>query len=313
MFHFFGAPAGNLQFEECYQCYSMAVSGRDLEAGDKILLPQSALETLARMNVEYPMLFQLRNTNMNRSTHCGVCEFSAQEGCCYLPFWMMQNLMIGEGSMIIVKNVSLPKAKFVKFRPQSVDFLEISNPRAVLEKTLRNYTCLTSGDQICIQYLSRSLYLEVVEVKPGGAASIVETDCEVDFAEPVGYVPPPKPSDVVASSSGSSGTPVTTPRQVQKARAADEKAQEDEESKKFQAFSGRAMRVDGKIATSPPPAAAAPPPIPSSASPSPTSHSTSAAGAAALARQSLVGNKYSTKKVAASAFHGKASTLSGSK
>jgi hypothetical protein len=44
---FFGAPA-NLQFDEIYQCYSMAVSGRDLEDGDKILLPQSALEILAR-------------------------------------------------------------------------------------------------------------------------------------------------------------------------------------------------------------------------------------------------------------------------
>jgi ubiquitin fusion degradation protein 1 len=265
------------------------------------------------MNVEYPMLFQLRNGRMNRATHCGVCEFSAQEGCCYLPFWMMQNLMIGEGEMIAVKNVSLPKAKFVKFRPQSVDFLEISNPRAVLEKTLRSYTCLTSGDQICIQYLNKKLYLEVVEVKPGNAASIVETDCEVDFDEPVGYVPPPKPSSATPTPSSGTSTPILTPREVQKARAADEKAQQEEESKKFQAFSGRAMRVDGRPASTTP----SPSPTPTSASPAPVSSSSqsaaSAAGAAALARQSLVGNKYSTKKVSASAFHGKASTLSGSK
>jgi hypothetical protein len=44
----FNSMAVPLQFEECYQCYSMAVSGRDLEDGDKILLPQSALEILAR-------------------------------------------------------------------------------------------------------------------------------------------------------------------------------------------------------------------------------------------------------------------------
>jgi hypothetical protein len=35
-----------------------------------------------------------------------------------------------------VKNVSLPKATFVKFRPQSVDFLDITNPRAVRERVL---------------------------------------------------------------------------------------------------------------------------------------------------------------------------------
>lgn len=39
-----------------------------------------------------------------------------------------------------MKNVSLPKATFVKFRPQSVDFLDISNPRAV--GCVRVYTCV---------------------------------------------------------------------------------------------------------------------------------------------------------------------------
>ena len=32
--------------------------------------------------------------------------------------------------------VTLKKASFVKFRPRSKDFLEISNPKAVLEKAL---------------------------------------------------------------------------------------------------------------------------------------------------------------------------------
>jgi ubiquitin fusion degradation protein 1 len=267
------------------------------------------------MNVEYPMLFQLNNRSMNRTTHCGVYEFSAPEGCCYLPFWMMQNLMLGEGATIIVKNVSLPKAKFVKFRPQSVDFLDISNPRAVLEKTLRNYTCVSQGDIICIHYLNKNLYLEVVEVKPGTAASIVETDCEVDFDEPVGYVQPVKaPTPVAGPSSAPSGSSSTTPRQLQKARAADEQTQQEEESKKFKAFTGKAMRVDGRVASASPSSASTPSSV-ASTSPA-TSNQTSAAsaaGAAALSRQSLVGNKYSTKKVAVSAFNGKASTLSGPK
>ena len=47
-----------------------------------------------------------------------------------------------------MKNVSLAKATFVKFRAQSCDFLEISNHRAVLEVTLRKFTCLTEGDQV---------------------------------------------------------------------------------------------------------------------------------------------------------------------
>jgi len=86
----------------------------------------------------------------HRRTHCGVLEFTAPEGNCYVPFWMMQNLMLEEGGLLSVKNVSLPKATFVKFKPQSTDFLDISNPRAVLEKQLRTFSCVTVGDQICL-------------------------------------------------------------------------------------------------------------------------------------------------------------------
>ena len=175
-------------FEEQYHCYSMAFSGRShLEDGDKILLPPSALDALARMNVEYPMLFELTNFAPEKKTHCGVLEFSAEEGKVYIPFWMMQNLFLEEGSLISVKNVSLPKAQLMKLRAQHVDFLEISNPRAVLEVTLRKFTCVTVGDHIRIQYGGKDYYLEIVEVQPNGAASIIETDCNVDFEEPLGF------------------------------------------------------------------------------------------------------------------------------
>ena len=45
-------------------------------------------------------------------THCGVLEFSAPEGSCYIPHWMMQNLLLEAGSLLTVKNVSLPKVRF---------------------------------------------------------------------------------------------------------------------------------------------------------------------------------------------------------
>ena len=60
----------------------------------------------------------------------------------------MVSPQLEEGQLISVKNVSLAKATFVKFRAQSCDFLEISNHRAVLEVTLRKFTCLTEGDQV---------------------------------------------------------------------------------------------------------------------------------------------------------------------
>jgi ubiquitin fusion degradation protein 1 len=144
------------------------------------------------------MLFQLQSPEKGTLTHCGVLEFTAEEGSCVVPFWMMQNLLIEEGAILTVTNVSLPKANFVKFQAQHVDFLEISNPRAVLEHALRNFSCITKGDVICVPYNSKNYHFEIKEVKPQDAACIIETDCNVDFDAPVGYKEPG-----VASAGGS--------------------------------------------------------------------------------------------------------------
>ena len=44
---------------------------------------------------------------------------------------MMRNLLLNEGDLVEVENVSLQVATFTKFQPQSVDFLDITNPKAV--------------------------------------------------------------------------------------------------------------------------------------------------------------------------------------
>lgn len=44
---------------------------------------------------------------------------------------MMQRLELNEGDRIRIKGTRLPKGKFVKLQAQSVDFLELSDPKAV--------------------------------------------------------------------------------------------------------------------------------------------------------------------------------------
>ena len=68
-----------------------------------------------------------------------------------------------------------------------------------LEQALRNFSALTQGDIIEINYNSIVFGLLVMETKPGGEGiSVLDTDLEVDFAAPVGYVEPerPKPAPV---------------------------------------------------------------------------------------------------------------------
>jgi len=190
-----GVPNGGMRnFSASLRAYSVAMMpGNDkqnVENGGKIILPPSCLEILTQLNTVYPMLFKLTNEPLGRSSHCGVLEFIADEGLCYLPYWMMQNLLLGEGSPIQIESVTLPVASFSKFQPQSTDFLDISNPKAMLENALRHFACLTTGDTIAIRYNDKIYDLKVLETKPGAAVSIIECDMDVDFAPPVGYVEP---------------------------------------------------------------------------------------------------------------------------
>lgn len=56
---------------------------------------------------------------------------------------MMDNLLLSVGELVNLKNVSLPKGSFIKIQPHTSDFLDISDPKAVLETSLRSFTCLT--------------------------------------------------------------------------------------------------------------------------------------------------------------------------
>lgn len=207
------------------------------------MLPPSAFDTLARLQVDYPMLFKLTSGVDNKTTHSGVLEFTAEEGTCYIPFWMMQNLLIEEGSVITVANVSLPKATFVKLQPQSVDFLEISNPRAVLEHALRNFSCVTKGDVIQLPYNNKNYHFELKEVEPQDAACIIETDCNVDFDAPVGYKEPDYAAAAASNDRSSSPTTMSTTSSATNMTGA--KAEEEEEKPKgTRIVNGEIMRPE---------------------------------------------------------------------
>ncbi|XP_038977841.1 ubiquitin fusion degradation protein 1 homolog [Phoenix dactylifera] len=220
-------------FEQTYRCYPASfIDKPQLESGDKIIMPPSALDRLASLHIDYPMLFELRNAATERVSHCGVLEFIAEEGMIYMPYWMMQNLLLQEGDTVSVKNATLPKGTYVKLQPHTKDFLDISNPKAILETTLRNFSCLTTGDSIMVAYNNKKYYIDIVETKPSSAISIIETDCEVDFAPPLDYKEPERPQRSFPTGKA--------PFPVQDAQA------EAEVEPKFTPFTGFGRRLDGK-------------------------------------------------------------------
>ncbi|KAL8826563.1 MAG: hypothetical protein Q9170_007352 [Blastenia crenularia] len=203
------------RFDEYYRCYSIAMlpgpERENVNHGGKVIMPPSALDKLTRLHITYPMMFELINGVAEKSTHAGVLEFIAEEGKIYLPYWMMQTLALEPGDLLQIKSTDLPSGSFIKLQAQSTDFLDISDPKAVLENAFRNFSCLTKGDIFTFAYNDQTYEMAVLETKPSiaknGAVSVLETDLEVDFAPPVGYEEPKRVSGTSTPRSGAGGLP----------------------------------------------------------------------------------------------------------
>jgi ubiquitin fusion degradation protein 1 len=56
-----------------------------------------------------------------------------------------------------------------------------------------------------VAYNNKNYYIDIIETKPSSAISIIETDCEVDFAPPLDYKEP-QPVKKPAGPVGLAGT-----------------------------------------------------------------------------------------------------------
>jgi ubiquitin fusion degradation protein 1 len=117
----------------------------------------------------------------------------------------METLRLEPGDLLQVKSTNLPLGSFIKLQPQDSSFLEISDPKAVLENAFRNFSCLTKGDIFTFSYNDNVYSIGVLEVKPeqdSKAICTIETDLSVDFAPPIGYQEPQRASGTSTPRSG---------------------------------------------------------------------------------------------------------------
>ena len=126
----------------------------------------------------------------------------------------MQVLSLEPGDLLQVKSTDLPSGSFIKLQAQSTNFLDISDPKAVLENVFRNYSCLTTGDVFTFEYNEQTFDMAVLEVKPDTdkhAIVVLETDLEVDFATPLGYEEEQARLKAAAKTKGKGGSGTSTP------------------------------------------------------------------------------------------------------
>jgi ubiquitin fusion degradation protein 1 len=236
-------------FIEIYRAYPASLMLRDdIELSNSIILPQSALNKLSLMrnfgDPKNPVLFRILNIELNISTHCGVAEFTAEEGTCYIPSNMFERLCLMEGQNINVRNVVLKPGTFIKLQPHLTEFINNPNPKTILEYNLRNYFCVSEGDTISVKFGNKIYKIDIVECKPTKAIRTLNCDIVVDFAPPKDYKEPPKPN--VKPISSTSGSIIFNSNEKVFKKLTDEEIKKQIEDKKF---SGHHFRIDGKNVT----------------------------------------------------------------
>jgi len=50
----------------------------------------------------------------------------------------------------LLRNMNLEKGTFIKIKPHETDFINLANPKAILEQELTHYSVLHKGDTISI-------------------------------------------------------------------------------------------------------------------------------------------------------------------
>ena len=220
----------------------------DIDLSNSIILPQSALNKLSSMrnfgDSKNPILFRILNIELNILTHCGVAEFTAEEGTCYIPSNMFERLCLIEGQTVNIRNIDLNPGTFIKLQPHLTEFINNPNPKTILEYNLRNYFCVTEGDTISVKFGKKIYKIDIIQCQPNKAIRTLNCDIVVDFDPPKDYKEPVKQNMNIINNN--SGNIIFNSNEKIFKKLSEEEIKKEIEDKKF---SGHHFRMDGKSVT----------------------------------------------------------------
>ena len=129
-------------FIEVYKAFPASLMGReDIDLSNNIILPLDALKKLSNMpnfgDSKNPILFRILNIQLNLYTHCGVLEFTAEKGTCYIPSNMFDKLCLEEGQSVNIRAIPLKEGTFIKFQPHKTEFINNKDSKTILKDYLK--------------------------------------------------------------------------------------------------------------------------------------------------------------------------------
>lgn len=200
----------------------------DIDFGDKIILPQSILKEAMKLRLDLPLLVNIKKvralktqTNLKKGKIfvCGVQEFSAQEGSCFLPKALLnlletketkEKVYISVWNLTSIERDNIPKAISVRLKPHKGEFLTTllnNNINIVnfMETALKRYTVLNINQNILVQFKNIRYDIKIDVLEPMKLVSLLgDIDVLIDFSSPldsneVGRIRPKQKTNLITN------------------------------------------------------------------------------------------------------------------
>jgi hypothetical protein len=173
----------------------------ELETGNKIILPQSVLNTISQYDgIAYPLIFKVEGLE----DFLGVAEFDSNISEAYLPRRLFTKVLehneIDDMDTPLhlgleLYNKPIARGTAATFRVHDAKFIEIEDYKSYLEYQLqKNYSILQEGITIEIAphpllnyQAGENLKIDIVKTLPEKAIMITDTDLAIEFEEPLNY------------------------------------------------------------------------------------------------------------------------------
>lgn len=165
--------------------FSEHVLMNELENSNKTLLPAACIPDLdLESGITYVEISSEKN---DKKAVCAVHEYTESPGIIFIPARIMNVLGIDACDNVkVVQKLDIPKGEYIKIKPFQKAFIELSNPKAVLERHISQfYPVLTKGEVINIFYNNVNYQIEIVETTPTGSIQTTNCDINLDFDRPV--------------------------------------------------------------------------------------------------------------------------------
>lgn len=123
-------------------------------------------------------------------TYAGVSTFDAMEGYILIPSWILKNINAEDGDVVCVRTVTLPKGDLITLQPHDpTSFLEMEQPKEVLESVLRSYVAVQSHDLLHVSFDNKLHAFTIMHTLPSPSIDIRDTDLRLEIQMPPDFFP----------------------------------------------------------------------------------------------------------------------------